>query len=80
MRILSDLFQYAFLNTTQHYLVENHCLTLEFMGDNNIEAQYRKIMESFNDIRTREFVEYYFKNNALNCEEVMNTLPIYLKQ
>ena len=73
-------FQYAFLNTTQHYLVENHCLTLEYMGDNNIEAQYRKIMESFNDIRTREFVEYYFKNNALNCEEVMNTLPIYLKQ
>ena len=73
-------FNYIFMNQTKEYCVENHCLILEYNGDKENEQlieTYEKIITSFQDPRTKSFIEIYFKNNAMNCEEILNILPIY---
>jgi len=34
-------------------------------------------MKSFDNIKTRKFIEIYFGNNAINTYEILNILPIY---
>lgn len=73
-------FNYVFINQTKEYCVENHCLILEYQGNKEGDELihiYEKIITSFQDPRTESFIESYFKNNAMNCEEILNILPIY---
>lgn len=73
-------FNYCLINTEHEYLVENHLICVEplrtMSGDELIDA-YKKIMASFEDTRTREFITHYFGNDAINTTEMNYILPIY---
>ena len=73
---------YAIINENddKEYLVENHLIcikyNLEFNKD-ELVALYKKIIHSFTKEKTREFIQLYFNNNAINVAELCNILPIY---
>ena len=64
---------YCIIDVDYDYLVENHLICIEH-ADKSI---YTKIINSFNNIKTKEFIKLYFGNNAINIEELLNILPIY---
>ena len=61
------------------YLVENHliCIKPRNKKENLIEI-YEKIIHSFQNNKTQEFIELYFGNNAINTSELCKILPIYV--
>ena len=63
-------FEFALYDSTEPYLIENHIICIS--GDG-----VEKLVNSFNDKRTKKFIELYFKNNAINVSELANILPIY---
>lgn len=63
-------FSFCYVNETQ-YLIENHLLCIT--GGHNI----KKLIDSFLDKRTTEFINLYFGNNAINTTELKYILPIY---
>ena len=48
---------------------ENKCKSLK--------DQYKKIIKSLKDDKTKQFISLYFGNNAVNTTELLNILPIY---
>ena len=74
------VFNYCLI-TEENYLIENHLISIEYAHEISREELmilYGKIMSSFDDIRTQEFISIYFGNNAINTTELNNILPIYL--
>ena len=61
------------------YLIENHliCIKPRNTKENLIEI-YEKIIHSFQNNKTREFIELYFGNNAINTSELCKIVPIYV--
>jgi len=39
---------------------------------------YDKIIKSFNNPKTKDFISLYFTNDAINTTELQYVLPIYL--
>ena len=77
-------FQYAIIDLgDKPFLVENHLICIDWNDDkkitnNNKIKQYNKIIESFTDKRTEEFISLYFENNAINTSELETIVPIYI--
>jgi len=40
-------------------------------------TRFQRVIRSFEDIRTKEFIVCYFGNNAVNTNELNHMLPIY---
>jgi len=67
------------------YLIENHliCITQNSSagtGSGSVPsslAAFHRVMKSFKDPRTQEFISCYFGNNAVNTTELNHMLPIY---
>ena len=62
------------------YLIENHLNCIIYGGgggEDEIAAAYRRVMRSFQDPRTQEFIACYCGNNAVNTAELSHMLPIY---
>jgi hypothetical protein len=61
------------------YLVENHliCITAAAANTTTTSDGFHRVMRSFRDPRTREFIECYFGNSAINTTELNHMLPIY---
>ena len=64
------------------YLIENHlicikCNDAETIGHNDLVQKYKKIINSFNNEKTGEFIKLYFGNNAINTTELCHIFPIY---
>lgn len=57
------------------YQLENHVLYIK-QHDDNIE-QLKKIQSSLLNDRTKQFIDIMFGNNAINCFELQNIIPIY---
>ena len=55
------------------YLVENHCMVIS-SKDHTV---FEKIIKSFENPKTQQFIDLVFSNNAINIEEFMNVLPIF---
>ena len=78
-------FNYCIVNEceSREYLIENHLIVVKpkvkFSREELIQ-KYKKIVNSFEDIRTKQFIELYFGNNAINTAELCNMLPIYLSE
>lgn len=74
-------FQYCLLDEMEkEYLIENHVICVESVKSlTHLEMieEYKKIISSFNDTRTKKFIDVYFGNNAINATELINILPIY---
>ena len=74
------VFNYCLI-TQENYLIENHLISIEYTEEISREELmilYGKIMSSFDDARTQEFISIYFGNNAINTTELNNILPIYV--
>ena len=76
-------FDYCILDTTSPYLLENHVICIEFLNDKNSSREeliniYKNLVKSFNDDRTKKFIELYVGNNAMSTTELSTVLPIYL--
>jgi methylase of polypeptide subunit release factors len=74
-------FNYCLIDTKEEYLVENHLICIRYKDEiekEDLLKMYGKIIKSFNDDRTEQFINYYFVNNAINTNELQNILPIFL--
>tara|TARA_E500000178_G_scaffold350091_1_gene408334 strand:+ start:195 stop:1370 length:1176 start_codon:yes stop_codon:yes gene_type:complete len=61
------------------YLIENHLICIKPRNKKeNIVEMYQKIIHSFQNNKTQEFIELYFGNNAINTSELCKILPIYV--
>jgi tRNA1(Val) A37 N6-methylase TrmN6 len=74
-------FNYCIIDIKQEYLVENHLI--QITPRNNFDKKellkmYEKIIKSFNNDKTKDFIKLYLKNNAINIVELSYILPIYL--
>jgi type I restriction-modification system DNA methylase subunit len=72
-------FNYCLIEE-EEYLIENHLICIESatnLSRNDLIDAYKKIITSFNDTRTSEFIQLYFGNNAINTTELNYIFPIY---
>jgi adenine-specific DNA-methyltransferase len=74
-------FNYCLINNNSEYLIENHLICVKY-NNSSIKNEelikiYNKVINSFNDKRTQEFINLYFGNNAINTTELNYILPIY---
>ena len=73
-------FEYCLINCEFDYLIENHLVCIrpkENTPDDILIAMYKKIMSSFENEKTKEFIKLYFGNSAVNTTELIFILPIY---
>ncbi len=73
-------FNYCLLNIDSEYLIENHLICIKYKENidaNDLIESYNKIIKSFDNEKTKEFIKLYFGNNAMNTTELAKILPIY---
>ena len=78
------IFNYALINENQNnrkqYLIENHLICIKpklYISDKKLIIEYKKIIESFNNSKTTKFIKLFLTNDAINCNELQYTLPIF---
>jgi len=74
-------FNYCIIDVPFDYLIENHLIVIKYKNEINKEELmelYNKIIESFLNEKTNEFINIYFGNNAINTNELQYILPIFL--
>ena len=75
------LFNCCIVDITDKYLLENHVIFVKYtknIDNSELKEVYTKIIQSFNDSRTKRFIKLYVGNSALNTKELNHILPIYL--
>lgn len=75
-------FNYCIINENSNteYLIENHLICIKdtnTVSKKELITNYRKIVESFENKKSVEFIKIYFGNNAMNTTELCKILPIY---
>ena len=73
-------FDYCLIDVDFDYLVENHLICIKYtktIKKTELKVLYDKIIKSFNNKKTQEFIKLYFGNNAINTTELCEILPIY---
>ena len=74
-------FSYCLVDMDTPYLIENHVISIRIRGALSKEIlleRYNKIIQSFCNDKTQEFIQLYFGNNAINTTELKYVLPIYM--
>jgi type I restriction-modification system DNA methylase subunit len=74
-------FKYALIEKLMPFVVENHLnIIYSTTPKKNSEliAIYKKIIHSFENPKTRAFIQLFFGNNGLSKTELETILPIYL--
>jgi tRNA1(Val) A37 N6-methylase TrmN6 len=66
-------FDYCLLNVNYEYLLENHIISI--CGDT---TTLQLIKQSFDNPKTKQFIQIYFNNNAINVNELKFILPVYM--
>jgi hypothetical protein len=77
----SYVLNYCLINMTKKYLIENHLISIKYTKPGSKELlieKYNTIIKSFDNHKTKEFINIYFGNNAINTTELKYILPIYL--
>jgi adenine-specific DNA-methyltransferase len=72
----------AVSSSSAGYLIENHliCITHDDSSTNDVPsslAAFHRVIRSFNDPRTQEFISCYCGNSAISSTELHMMLPIY---
>jgi len=74
-------FEYCLINESKEYLIENHLICIEYDNEDITHDEliilYNKILLSFQNNKTLQFIQLYFGNNAINTTELNYLLPIY---
>ena len=74
-------FEYCLITpetvSSNEYLIENHLLYITRNTDADADMPFERIIRSFQDPRTLEFIACYCANNAMNTTELIHMLPIY---
>ena len=73
-------FTYCLIDEAFEYLIENHLICIRYTNKINKKGLielYNKIIKSFEQDKTQEFIKLYFGNNAINTTELGELLPIY---
>jgi tRNA1(Val) A37 N6-methylase TrmN6 len=74
-------FKYALIEKLMPFVVENHLNMIyspTAKKKSELITMYKKIIHSFENPKTREFIELFFGNNGLSKTELETILPIYL--
>ena len=75
------VLDYCLINIEKNYLVENHLICIKHITETDkkkLLELYNKIITSFNNPKTTEFINLYFGNAAINTTELKSILPIYV--
>jgi len=73
-------FNYCLIDIDDNYLIENHLIYIKYKFDisrQELKKLYNKIIKSFMNKKTNDFIMIYFGNNAINTTELQYILPIY---
>jgi len=75
-------FNHCLINETDNieYLIENHLIRIKYTKEierDKLIKMYKKIINSFENEKTKEFVKLYFGNNAINTTELNTIVPFY---
>ena len=73
-------FNYYLLDRKEPYLLENHLIYVksrEPLNKKDVIQKLKNVIYSFENNKTRKFIELYFGNNAINTTELCKILPIY---
>ena len=74
-------FNYCLIDLKdKEYLIENHLICIKpkkGMKKEKLIKEYKKIIKSFENKKSSEFVKLYFENNAINTNELQFILPIF---
>jgi len=73
-------FNYCLIDVDFDYLIEKHLICIKYeknLKKNDLFELYKKIIESLENDKTKEFINIYFGNNAINTTELNYVLPIY---
>ena len=69
---------YSLVNMGERkYLVENHLNVIVYTGPGDPVEKYNRIVRSFQDTRTAEFIKIFLGNNGLSKSELETIFPIY---
>ncbi len=74
------VFNYCLIEDEKPYLIENHLICIKDkhgLTKKKLQNQYKKIIKSFENKKTTEFIELFFGNNAINTTEMRHVLPMY---
>jgi len=73
-------FDYCIVDLDREYLVENHLICIRYnsvVPKEQLLELYNKVIASFKNKKTTDFIKLYFGNNAINTTEICEILPIY---
>lgn len=73
-------FTYCLIDIEKEYCIENHLICIKSVKNitnDKLRKLYDKIISSFENKLTKEFIKIYFGNNAINTTELYEILPIY---
>tara|TARA_B110000093_G_scaffold148699_1_gene161827 strand:+ start:1559 stop:2806 length:1248 start_codon:yes stop_codon:yes gene_type:complete len=73
-------FNYCIIDVDFDYVVENHLLIIEYtkiIEKKDLIIKLNNIIKSLDNKKCLDFIKLYFKNNAINVNEIENILPIY---
>jgi len=69
---------YCLLDLDRPYVLENHINYIYQMGDEEVDMDlYRRVLYSFKDERTQQFIDIFLGNNGMSKTELEQILPIY---
>jgi len=78
-------FEYCLIEGGFQYLIENHLICIKYPNNgcehldiSQLISLYTQITLSFDNEKTKRFIELYFGNNAINTTEIAHILPIYM--
>jgi hypothetical protein len=77
----SYVLNYCLINMSKKYLIENHLISIKYTKPGSKELlieKYNTIIKSFDNAKTKEFINIYFGNNAINTTELKYILPLYV--
>lgn len=73
-------FDYCLIQGGFEYLIENHLICIKYtepINNDDLILLYNKIINSLENNKTKQFIDLYFGNNAINTTELNYILPIY---